>query len=182
VLVDVFEGASDSDADLSTTLGRRRRSRRSRFPALGGRALPPARIRSRGACGSPTSRGEEFWFGPASANRDPLPNGTVTSATTARTPVLVMAFDPDTDKIKVTLPDGRTKTFNRARSTRSGSPVQYIVGSTLLDDLSTETALGVDEARTVQGRVSGRRAVGDDVGPVDAARPAVESADRVVAT
>jgi hypothetical protein len=52
----------------------------------------------------------------------------------------------DTDSIRVTVPSGKTKTWNAAALLAAGSPVVYTVGD-LLDDATTESALAIDEKR-----------------------------------
>lgn len=148
VLVEVFEGALDSTPILATSITAATVLNGSTFPVLAARALPEGKDSLTWRARLTNVAGEEFWAGPASANRDPLPNGTVTVGSYRAAPVIVMSFDPDTDAIKVTLHDGRTKSWNRAALDAAGSPVEYIVGSTVLDDASTESAFGVDEART----------------------------------
>jgi hypothetical protein len=84
--------------------------------------------------------------GPEAADRDALPTGYIQIENNRTDAKIRMVFDDDTDTIKVTVPSGKTKTWNKAALTAAGSPVTYTVGD-VLDDTTTETALGVDEKR-----------------------------------
>jgi hypothetical protein len=90
--------------------------------------------------------GEVQWVGPEAANRDPLPQGYITVETNRTDAKIRMVFDTDTDSIKVTVPSGKTKTWNAAALLAAGSPVTYTIGD-LLDDATTESALSIDEKR-----------------------------------
>jgi hypothetical protein len=148
VLVDVIEDALTT----STTILSKRVTVPGTIdnlsdPALGNRALPPGKDSLAWRVRITDVSGQPWWFGPASANRDPLPNGTPAVKNYRAAPAIVCPFDPDTDQIRYTAHDGRTKTYNGAALLASGSPITYTVGN-VLDDASTEQALAVDETRT----------------------------------
>jgi hypothetical protein len=145
VKVDVFEGAPDSTAILTKTLSAAATLTSITDPVLGNIGLPNRELKYWWVRLTNVAF-EEEWFGPQSANRDPLPEGKVTVDQYRAEPVFRMVFDTDTDSIRVTVPDGRTKTWNSAALAALGGPAIYVVGD-VLDDASTESDLGVDEER-----------------------------------
>lgn len=146
VRVDVFEGAPDSIPLLTVSLTGPATLDKNSHGVLGARPLPLNELETWYVRLTNVAK-EELWFGPETADRDPLANGTVTIDDYRGDPLVRMVFDTNTDTIRITVPDGRTKTFTREQLDAAGSPVLYDVGDDLLDDLSTETDLGVDETR-----------------------------------
>lgn len=144
VVVRIYEGSPDSAPLVTKTLAGPATVDASTDPILNDRPLPLRELQSWWVKLTNIAS-EEEWFGPEAANRDPLPQGTVTLDHYRAQPVFRMVFDTDTDLIKLTVPDGRTKTYTGGAL--ASSPVLYTVGSTVLDDASTESALGVDEER-----------------------------------
>jgi hypothetical protein len=90
--------------------------------------------------------GEVQWVGPEAADRDALPTGYIQIEQNRTDAKIRMVFDDDTDSIRVTVPSGKTKTWDKAALVAAGSPVVYTVGD-LLDDATTESALSIDEKR-----------------------------------
>jgi hypothetical protein len=115
------------------------------YPALGGRDLPLRELLQWWTILTNVA-GERATFGPEAADRDPLPTGYIQIEQNRTDAKIRMVFDDDTDTIRVTVPNGKTKTWDAAALDLAGSPVVYTVGD-LLDDATTESALGVDEKR-----------------------------------
>jgi hypothetical protein len=107
---------------------------------LGARALPLRALR-RWYVRLTDVAGVKVW-GVSSADRDPLPAGSVTPSDYRSTPSLTISYDTDTDVIRVTVPGGKTKSFSVA----GGGVVTYTV-SDLLDDATVESALTRGETR-----------------------------------
>jgi hypothetical protein len=115
--------------------------------ALGNRALPPGKDSLQWRVRITDVSGQAFWFGPASANRDPLANGTVTVVDYRANPSFVCAFDQDTDVITIRTHSGKVKTFNRAALDAAGSPVTWNA-TDATDDATSDPALTVDVVST----------------------------------
>jgi hypothetical protein len=109
--------------------------------ALGGRALPLREVR-RWSLKLTDVAGVVVWAF-SSADRNPLPNGSVTPSDYKAAPALACDYDDDTDTIRVTVPGGKTKTFS---GLTGGGVATYTVGS-LLDDSTAESAFATDETR-----------------------------------
>lgn len=142
VLVEVFEDAAGTETTIY--------SARQVAPgtiAIAGRPLPAGKDSIAWRVVITDVSGQPWGFGPASANRDPLPNGHAVLSNYRANPVFTMDFDPDTDSIRVTVPGAKTKTWDSAALALAGSPVTYTVGDAL-DDATTESALTVDETRS----------------------------------
>jgi hypothetical protein len=118
------------------------------YPVLGGIALPAGKDYLTFRVVVTDINGIAWVFGPAHLGRDPLADATVTLQNYRASPIAVIAFGPDTDAIRVTSHDGITTTWNAAALATIGSPVLYTLGSTLRDNVSTETVLVVDETRS----------------------------------
>lgn len=109
---------------------------------LGARPLPLREVR-RWFLKLLDANGLTAWGASASADRDALPEGTVTPRDYRADAELAVAYDDDTDSVRVTVPGGKTKTW--AGLSGSGTVV-YAVGDPL-DDATTEGALALDETR-----------------------------------
>ncbi len=149
VTVDVIEGDADSVPILTVTMTTTTRTldATSNPTELGNRALPDGKDSLAWRVRMTDVAGDVAWFGPASANRDPLPNGVPAWQNYRAAPIGTFPFDPDTDQIRYTSSLGKVRTFHNAELVSSGSPVTYQPGDAF-DDLSTESALVVDEIRT----------------------------------
>jgi hypothetical protein len=145
VRVRIYEGSPNTTPLVETTLTAPATIDSATFPVLGGRTLPLRELLSWWTQMTNVV-GEESWAGPEAADRDALPTGYIQIENNRTDAKIRMVFDDDTDTIKVTVPSGKTKTWNKAALTAAGSPVTYTVGD-VLDDTTTETALGVDEKR-----------------------------------
>lgn len=87
--------------------------------------------------------GSVYWAF-ASADRDALPSATVTPNDFRPDPSVKVAYDDDTDAVRITVPGGKTKVYGGL----SGSGVvTYTVGDAL-DDTTVESAFTHDELRT----------------------------------
>jgi hypothetical protein len=115
------------------------------FPVLGGRLLPLREV-LQWWTDLVNTADEVVHAGPEAADRDALPTGYIQLEQFRGDAKIRMVFDDDTDQIRVTVPSGKTKTWNAAALALAGSPVTYTVGD-LLDDASTESALSSDEKR-----------------------------------
>lgn len=146
VTVDVFEGDVDGTPLLTVTLTGPTTLSPGSYAVLGSRPLPAGKDALFWRVRVTDVSAQAWWFGPASANRDPLPNGAVTVNNYHATPDFVCAYDTDTDAIRITHA-GKTKTFDAAALLAAGSVVTWSVGDAF-DDASTDSALVVDEART----------------------------------
>jgi hypothetical protein len=145
VRVRIYEGSPNTTPLVDTTVSAPTTINSALFSVLAGRALPLREL-LQWWTELTNVAGEEQWAGPEAANRDPLPQGYITIETNRADAKLRMVFDTDTDQIRVTVPSGKTKTWNAAALALAGSPVTYTVGD-LLDDATTESALGTDEKR-----------------------------------
>lgn len=149
VTVDVIEDAAAVSTIIeSTTLTSPATLDATGYPALGNRQLPPGKDSISWRVRITDSAGEPWWFGPASANRDPLPNGTPTLKNYQASPTFECPFDPDTDGVRYTAHDGKRRTLDAAYLAAAGSPVAIRVGIDAFDDTTTEAPLTVDEERT----------------------------------
>lgn len=81
----------------------------------------------------------------ASADRDKVPGGAVTKTEFKPLAELEINFDDDVEEVVVTVPSGKTKTWS---GLSGGGRQTYIVGSTTLDDASTESVLESEEERS----------------------------------
>lgn len=79
------------------------------------------------------------------ADRNSVPGGAVTADDYKSTPALVCKYDEDVEKIVVTTPDGKTKTWS---GLSGGGKKTYTVGVTALDDASTESEMGFGVSRS----------------------------------
>jgi hypothetical protein len=145
VQVQIYEGSPNTTPLVDTTISAPTLISSATFPVLAGRALPLRELlqwwtKLRNAAG------EIEWVGPEAADRDALPTGYIQVETNRSDAKIRMVFDDDTDTIKVTVPSGKTKTWNKAALIAAGSPVTYTVGD-VLDDTTTESALAIDEKR-----------------------------------
>jgi hypothetical protein len=163
VAIDVTLGVSDGPVRLdvildsltgSTTLlsvdlaGYAYTLDQSAYPGLGGIALPAGKDYLSVRVIVTDVRKTPWPFGPAHLGRDPLADATVTLLNYRASPVAVIAFGPDTDAIRVTSHDGITTTWNAAELAAAGSPILYLLGTTVRDDSSEETVLIVGETRS----------------------------------
>jgi hypothetical protein len=145
VRIQVFEGSPSSTPLVDTTSFGPITLSSGVYPALGSRALPLRELLQWWTVLTNVA-GERATFGPEAANRDPLPQGYITVEQNRSDAKIRLVFDTDTDSIRVTVPSGKTKTWNAAALALAGSPVVYTVGD-LLDDATTESALSIDEKR-----------------------------------
>jgi hypothetical protein len=145
VRVRIYEGSPNTTPLVDTTVTAPTTINSASFPVLAGRALPLREL-LQWWTELTNVAGEEQWAGPEAANRDPLPQGYVQIETNRADAKIRMVFDTDTDSIRVTVPSGKTKTWNAAALLAAGSPVIYTVGD-VLDDATTESALAIDEKR-----------------------------------
>jgi hypothetical protein len=145
VRVRIYEGSPNSTPLVDTTVSGPTTIDSAAFPVLAGRALPLRELLQWWTQLTNVA-GEDQWAGPEAANRDPLPQGYIQIEQNRSDAKIRMVFDTDTDSIRVTVPSGKTKTWNAAALLAAGSPVLYTVGD-LLDDATTESALSVDEKR-----------------------------------
>jgi hypothetical protein len=143
--VRIYEGSPNTTPLVDTTISAPTTINSATFPVLAGRALPLREL-LQWWTELTNVAGEEQWGGPEAANRDPLPQGYITVETNRADAKIRMVFDTDTDQIRVTVPSGKTKTWNAAALALAGSPVIYTVGD-VLDDTTTESALAADEKR-----------------------------------
>jgi hypothetical protein len=145
VRIRIYEGSPNTTPLVDTTAFGPITIDKVVFPVLGGRPLPLRALLSWWTQLTNVAL-EETWGGPEAADRDALPNGYIQIEQNRTDAKIRMVFDDDTDTIKVTVPSGKTKTWLKTALIAAGSPVTYTVGD-VLDDTSTESALGVDEKR-----------------------------------
>lgn len=145
VSVVVFEGSPSNPPLVNTVINAPTILDKIAYPALGGRPLPFRELQYWWTDLVNTAD-EVVHVGPEAANRDPLPQGYIQIEQNRSDAKIRMVFDTDTDAVRVTVPSGKTKTWNAAALASAGSPATYTVGD-LLDDATTESALGVDEKR-----------------------------------
>jgi hypothetical protein len=145
VRIRIYEGSPNTTPLVDTTAFGPITIDKVVFPVLGGRPLPLRALLSWWTQLTNVAL-EEAWGGPEAADRDALPTGYIQIENNRTDAKIRMVFDDDTDTIKVTVPSGKTKTWLKAALIAAGSPVTYTVGD-VLDDTTTETALGIDEKR-----------------------------------
>jgi len=140
VAVDLFEDNPDGTAIYSTSVSAV--TDIAPTGALVARALPLRELR-RWYLRLTDVAGVKAW-GIGSADRDALPNGSVTRTDYKALPSMTATYDDDTDQIRVTTPTGKTKTVTGL----SGSGTwTYAVGD-VLDDTSVETTMVPGEVRS----------------------------------
>jgi hypothetical protein len=145
VSVLIYEGSPNTTPLVSTVINAPTTIDKTTFPVLGGRPLPLREV-LQWWTDLVNTADEVVHAGPEAADRDALPTGYIQLEQFRGDAKIRMVFDDDTDSIRVTVPSGKTKTWDAAALALAGSPVVYTVGD-LLDDASTESALSVDEKR-----------------------------------
>lgn len=139
ISVKVYEGAPSGVPLVDTAVAANATLTKVDFAALGGRALPLREVQ-RWWVLLENSAGVQQWTGPTAADRDALPNGTVTRLGSS----LKCEYDGDTDTISITLANGATKVFSGLIGPGTAT---YTVGDAVTTG-SVEAALAADEERS----------------------------------
>lgn len=141
VTLDLFEDDPEGGLIYSTVINANAVITGATAPAIAARQLPNRELR-RWYLRLTDVAGLIVWSF-ASADRDALAAATVTTSDFRADAGLTVAYDDDTDGIRVTVPSGKVKSV----AGLSGSGVfSYKVGQPL-DDYSLETLLTIDETR-----------------------------------